>query len=186
MKKIISILMSLILLCSCSVQVFASTDFQNEIQPYVITNNESRFWGYSYYYNTDSAYLHVYWRIWNPENSTTPQKYFFSEYTTDVQKYAEIYRDIVLDIRHLEDNILDFATIESVRIILNALSIAAAVQIGSATAIASNIKQTMAIAQNMTEQTVLFIAEAYILADQANRAYENVLTAIKRRDELET
>ena len=42
------------------------------------------------------------------------------------------------------------------------------------------------IAQNMTEQTVLFIAEAYILADQANRAYENVLTAIKRRDELET
>lgn len=155
--------------------------YQNEMAQSLYQREES-YWGMSYYRNHNSAYYDRYWRIWNPQNTTTPQKYFFAEYDTPVEECAENYRDIVQEIELLESNILAFTTIELVRLIIDAVSIGTAVKKGSITNIVKYITETVDEVKDIPVEAVTFIAEAYVLADQANSTYDDVLDAIENRD----
>lgn len=183
-KKVISFILLFTTVWCCSFNILAVPVVpEEEVQPYVYSGGKSLFWGFEYYYQTESAYYDMYWRIWNPQNTTTPQKYFFSEFDTTVHHCAENYRDIVQDIESLEGDILAFTTLEVVQLITDGISIGVAVKKGSVANIAEYIKETIDDAKDIPAQAVEFIAQAYVYADQANRAYADVLDAIENRDE---
>ena len=75
------------------------------ISPQVIRNNAESWWGFEFYYNTDSAYGDVYWRLYNPLDEAMPKHFFFAELGTSTQTYAEEFMMAVNEMQVKEEGI---------------------------------------------------------------------------------
>lgn len=75
------------------------------VSPQVINQNEESWWGFKFYYNTDSAYGDIYWRLYNPLDEDMPKHYFFAELGTSTQTYAEEFMMAVNEMQVKEEGI---------------------------------------------------------------------------------
>ena len=143
-----------------------------------ITEGEEDWWGYSYYFNTKSAQLDVYWRLWNPNSDIYPsKKYFFAAYGTLNQENATAFMDYVIDMENKETQVEAVVAIETINIIKSAVTLAVAAAAGSPAAICSLISGLEA-ARNLTTAQVELTADVYNTAQMADSCYLDVVDKI--------
>ena len=143
-----------------------------------INQGTEDWWGYKYYYNTDSAKEDVYWRLFNPNSDIFPsKKYFFASYGSDNQDNAMSFMDCVIDMESLEEQLAVTVAIETIKMIQSAVSLAAAALAGSPAAIASLISGVEA-ARDLTTAQVELTASIYSTALMADSYYLDVVDEI--------
>lgn len=140
-----------------------------------VTNDEDIFFGYSYYYNTESAYGDYYWRLLDP-NRETSSKYFFTAKDSYNNKYAFRFVDEVDAMIDCENKALIYAPLDAI------LDIAAAV---GSIAIYNGLTtigiavQAAATALEITSDVVDPLTDAYACALNADMWYDFIDETIR-------
>lgn len=129
---------------------------------------------YAYYYNIDSAYGDMYWRVYN-SNITPEQKYIFVSYDDNVYSLVESYADCVDNMIRYYGVLMSSAEVILVKSVFSTVSIAVAVASGNTvSAIATTIREVMNIASDVDDHIVNNMAWVYHYADLANDYYSSI------------
>lgn len=132
---------------------------------------------YAYYYNINSAYGDMYWRVYN-SNYTPSQKYLFVSYDDNMFELVDEYADCV-------DQMIKYYGIASsskevvlVKSVFSTISVAVAIASGNTiNAIVTTIEGIVEIADDVDENILENIAYVYLYADLANDYYKSIIDA---------